>query len=398
MKLRHFILLSFLTFLTPFARIHAAELDLLQEARAEGIHVYWDPLSQNCVLEKGGHQISFLSGGSYIIKDYSAIEQQKAPELKDGILVASSGFLAEAKQYFENPGAVTVPAASATAAPVSLKLDPAPDKAPVSARPTAVTSGPSGIVVPDLSSSSSKSDEDVRAYSIGAILIDPGHGGKDPGASATFTIKGKKTTVVEKDINLRVGLKLFDMLSKAYPKKRIMMTRSTDKYLSLEERTDIANSVKLGENEAVLYLSVHVNASLDKGATGFEVWYLSPGYRRQVIDSKSAEDKSLLTILNSMMEEEYTTESILMAKFIEDGINAQVGPQSPRRGIKEEEWFVVRNAKMPSVLVEMGFLSNEQEAALLSDDEYLKKMALGIYNGLGAFITHFERSRGFTGN
>lgn len=404
MRLRHFILLSFLSLLNPLSGIHAAELDLLQEARAEGIHVYWDPLSQNCVLEKGGHQISFLSGGSYIIKDYSAIEQQKAPEMKDGMLVASTGFLAEAKQYFENPGAAAAPAAASTAAPVSLKLDPAPDKAPVSdkalvsARPAAVTSGPSGIVVPDISSSSSKSDEDVRAYSIGAILIDPGHGGKDPGASATFTIKGKKTTVVEKDINLRVGLKLFDMLTKAYPKKRIMMTRSTDKYLSLEERTNIANSVKLGENEAVLYLSVHVNASLDKGATGFEVWYLSPGYRRQVIDSKSAEDKSLLTILNSMMEEEYTTESILMAKFIEDGINAQVGAQSPRRGIKEEEWFVVRNAKMPSVLVETGFLSNEQEAALLSDDEYLKKMALGIYNGLGAFITHFERSRGFTGN
>ena len=397
MRLRNFILLSFLTFLIPLIDIHAAELDLLQEARAEGIHVYWDPLSQNCVLEKGGHQISFLSGGSYIIKDYSSIEQQKAPELKDGILVASTGFLAEAKQYFENPVAAA-PSSSAPAAPVSLKLDPVPDKAPVSARPAAVTSGPSGIVVPDVSSSSSKSDEDVRAYSIGAILIDPGHGGKDPGASATFTIKGKKTTVVEKDINLRVGLKLFDMLTKAYPKKRIMMTRSTDKYLSLEERTNIANSVKLGENEAVLYLSVHVNASLDKGATGFEVWYLSPGYRRQVIDSKSAEDKSLLTILNSMMEEEYTTESILMAKFIEDGINAQVGAQSPRRGIKEEEWFVVRNAKMPSVLVETGFLSNEQEAALLSDDEYLKKMALGIYNGLGAFITHFERSRGFTGN
>ena len=99
-----------------------------------------------------------------------------------------------------------------------------------------------------------------------------------------------------------------------------------------------------------------------------------------------------------MMEEEYTTESILMAKFIEDGLNAQVGSLSPQRGIKEEEWFVVRNAKMPSVLVETGFLSNAEEAALLSDDNYLKKLSLGIYNGLGAFITHFERSRGFTGN
>lgn len=392
MRLRRLALCMAFVLFAPLCGFSASELDLLKAAHDEGINVYWDPLSQNCVLEKDGHQISFLSGGSYIIKDYSAIEQQKAPEMKNGALVTSSSFFNEAKQYFSGQEAV----------PVSLKLDPVTDGgAPASAvatRPAAVTSGVSGIVVPDMSSSGGASAEDSRAYSIGAILIDPGHGGKDPGASSTFTIKGKKTSVVEKDINLKVGLKLYDMLSKAYPKKRILMTRSTDKYLSLEERTDIANSVKLGENEAVLYLSVHVNASLDKSATGFEVWYLSPGYRRQVIDSKSGEDKSLLTILNSMMEEEYTTESILMAKFIEDGINAQVGSVSPRRGIKEEEWFVVRNAKMPSVLVETGFLSNEQEAALLSDDEYLKKLSLGIYNGLGAFITHFERSRGFTGN
>ena len=293
--------------------------------------------------------------------------------------MASSSFFNEAKRYFSEQGAL----------PVSLKKEPHPDALPPSAQP--LLSAPDAASLPS-------SEEESRAYSIGAILIDPGHGGKDPGASATFMINGKKTNVVEKEINLKIGLKLFEMLQKAYPRKRIMMTRSSDKYLTLEERTDIANSVKLGENEAVLYLSIHVNASLDKGATGFEVWYLSPGYRRQVIDGQGEEDKNLLTILNSMMEEEYTTESILMAKFIEDGINAQVGALSPQRGIKEEEWFVVRNAKMPSVLVETGFLSNETEAALLSDDEYLKKLSLGIYNGLGAFITHFERSRGFTGN
>ncbi len=391
MRLRRCLFYIFFVLCMPLCAVYASELDLMQEARDEGINVYWDPLTQNCILEKAGHQISFLSGGSYIIKDYSSIEQQKAPEMKNGSLVASSSFINEAKQYFEEQGSL----------PVSLKKDKnaLSDELPSSAAPLPVTSGVSGIVVPDVSSASpSSSAEESRTYSIGAILIDPGHGGKDPGASATFTINGKKTTVIEKDINLKIGLRLYDMLKRAYPKKQILMTRSSDKYLTLEERTDIANSVKLGVNEAVLYLSIHVNASLDKSATGFEVWYLSPGYRRQVIDSKSEEDKSLLTILNSMMEEEYTTESILMAKFIEDGMNAQVGALSPQRGIKEEEWFVVRNAKMPSVLVETGFLSNEEEAALLSDDGYLKKVSLGIYNGLGAFITHFERSRGFTGN
>ena len=96
------------------------------------------------------------------------------------------------------------------------------------------------------------------------------------------------------------------------------------------------------------------------------------------------------------MEEEYTTESILIAKFIMDGISAQVGNLSTSRGIKAEEWFVVKNSNMPAVLIEVGFLSNAKEAALLADNSYLQKMSLGIYNGLSAFVTHFERSRGFT--
>ncbi|MBO7639465.1 MAG: N-acetylmuramoyl-L-alanine amidase, partial [Treponema sp.] len=94
---------------------------------------------------------------------------------------------------------------------------------------------------------------------------------------------------------------------------------------------------------------------------------------------------------------EYTTESILIAKLVLDGIGTQVGALSKSRGMKEEEWFVVRNSKMPSILVETGFLSNAEEAKLLMDDEYLKKLAIGMYNGLQAFVTHFERSRGFTG-
>ena len=172
----------------------------------------------------------------------------------------------------------------------------------------------------------------------------------------------------------------------------------TDVFLTLQERTEIANSVKLKADEAVLYISVHVNASLDQKAHGYEVWYLSPGYRRTVIDSKDADnDPKLFPILNSMMEEEYTTESILIAKFIMDGLQSQVGDLTLARGIKAEEWFVVRNSNMPSVLVELGFLTNYKEACLLNDKSYLQKTALGIYNGITAFVTHFERSKGFTG-
>ena len=176
------------------------------------------------------------------------------------------------------------------------------------------------------------------------------------------------------------------------------MTRNRDVYLSLNQRTEIANTVRLKDNEAILFISIHVNSNFNESASGYEVWYLSPGYRRQVLNAKSAgEEKSLLPILNSMMEEEYTTESILIAKFILDGMTAQVGSQTNSRGIKAEEWYVCKNSNMPSVLIELGFVTNKKEAALLHDDKYLQKLSFGIYNGLQAFVTHFERSRGFTG-
>jgi N-acetylmuramoyl-L-alanine amidase len=229
------------------------------------------------------------------------------------------------------------------------------------------------------------------------VVLDAGHGGKDPGALRTYTVNGKKITIQEKDITLKVGQLLYKKLKQTYPEKQIIMTRSTDKFLSLGERTDVANSVKLQKDEAVIYVSVHVNASLDKKASGYEVWYLSPGYRRTVLDKSVAQDdKSLFPILNSLMEEEYTTESILMAKFIMDGLQAQIGNKSKSRGIKAEEWFVVRNANMPSVLIEVGFLTNQEEAMNLNSDSYLQKTTQGIYNGISAFVTHFERSRGFT--
>lgn len=331
------------SFFSGFKGYAAEMLNLTEEASKNGMIFYWDSYAQNGTLEKNGHTVSFRVNDGFVLKDYKYMTKTDAPILQNGNLLVSKDFISDAQKYFQ-------------------------------------------------------SNDTENLYRIGAILIDPGHGGKDPGASSKHKIGGKTITVQEKDINLKVGLMINNLLSKAYPDKKILMTRSTDVFISLSERTEIANSVKLGENEAIIYVSIHVNASLDTKASGYEVWYLSPGYRRQVISKDAADDASLLPILNSMMEEEYTTESILIAKFIMDGIGVQVGDSSSSRGIKAEEWFVVRNANMPSVLVETGFLTNPKEAALLASDAYLQKISFGIYNGLQAFVTHFERSRGFTGN
>jgi N-acetylmuramoyl-L-alanine amidase len=233
-------------------------------------------------------------------------------------------------------------------------------------------------------------------FSVAAILIDPGHGGKDPGAIGEHGTGAKKLRVLEKDVTLSIGKMLYSSLKARYPERKILITRDDDRYPTLEERVAMANSVDLGPNEAIIYVSVHANSSFNKNATGFEVWYLNPDYRRTLVEpsNSAGRNEDVSAILNVMLEEEFTTESVMLAKRISDGLRAQVGAESPDRGIRADEWFVVRNARMPSVLIEAGFLSNPAEAALLARDDYLRRLADGIYNGIVDFVGYFETIRG----
>lgn len=226
-------------------------------------------------------------------------------------------------------------------------------------------------------------------YAVKAIVIDPGHGGKDPGAIGEF--EGFK--LQEKDVNLAIAHRLVDLLRIRYPERTILLTRSGDTYPSLEDRVDMANNVKLGETDAVIYISIHSNASFNKNTRGFEVWYLNPNYRRTVVDEKTAQEKGhdIAPIINTMLEEEFTTESVILAQKVYQRLGSMIGDRSPARGIRAEEWFVVRNAKMPSILIEVGFVTNKEEAELLAQAPYLRRIADAVYNGVCDFIEHFEQ-------
>jgi N-acetylmuramoyl-L-alanine amidase len=239
--------------------------------------------------------------------------------------------------------------------------------------------------------------ERASRFSIAAILIDPGHGGKDSGAIGEFGSGKDRLRIMEKDVVLAISNDVYARLQARWPDKRILITRSDDNFPSLDDRVDMANDVQLGVNEAIIYVSVHANASFNKNASGFEVWYLNPEYRRSVVDPSKTKgvDAQVLPILNAMLEEEYTTESMLLARGILGGLKETVGGVSIDRGLREEEWFVVKNAKMPSVLVEVGFVTNEAEARLLADKEHLRKLGDGIYNGIVEFINYFEHRKGF---
>jgi N-acetylmuramoyl-L-alanine amidase len=313
-----------------------------------GAELRWDPLFRAGVLSAGDHRIAFQTGdpGSEgpALLDNRDLLILPSPYLEGGALVFPDDFVTQVKKNLD-----------------------------------------------------SLAEQMLSRMRIAAIVVDPGHGGKDQGASASHTVNGRRFTLVEKDLTLKVSRSLHAMLAAAYPDKQILLTRDGDTYPTLDERVAIANSVPLKDNEAVIYISIHANASFAKTARGYEVWYLSPEYRRTLIDeTRRAESAEVLHILNDMMEEEFTIESITMAQLILNQFKETLGPLSPSRGIKAEDWFVVRNARMPSILVELGFVTNEAEALLLADDAYLMKLSQALYKGITQFVAMFERSGGFT--
>jgi len=232
---------------------------------------------------------------------------------------------------------------------------------------------------------------------IAAIILDPGHGGKDPGATGTHT-EGKETLKsVEKDIALSTAKKLAALLTAAYPEKRVLLTRTDDTYPSLEDRVNIANKVPLKNNEAIIYISIHANASLSKNARGYEVWYLPPETQRELIDKdKYADAAEIIPILNDMLHAEFFSESTLIGRYIIDRFKETLGSRIPSRGLKAENWYVVRNARMPAVLVELGFVTNYDDARLMADDAVLKLYAEALYKGIADFVVEFEKSGGYS--
>jgi N-acetylmuramoyl-L-alanine amidase len=324
-----------------------ASLNALRQVQGEGALFQWDPLFQSGVFVLAGHYAAFQAGDpgapGMMLVDHRDLFSPPAPFIEKGQLRFPEPFVTALKQALER--AITHEA----------------------------------------------------AFRIAAVIVDPGHGGKDTGALGSHVISGRNIRLVEKDITLTVGKDLYERLVRGFPDKRILLTRDSDVYPSLNERVDLANAVSLKENEAVVFISVHANASFNKSVRGYEVWYLKPEYERKVIDpSKYEGSEELIAIHEAMVQDEFITESILMAKSILRQFEGTLGSALPSRGIKAEEWFVVRNTRMPAVLVELGFLTNEEDAALFADEQRLRKFSEALYNGICDFIADFEQTGGYT--
>ena len=224
------------------------------------------------------------------------------------------------------------------------------------------------------------------------IILDPGHGGRDPGAIGP-------NGIYEKDIVLAVALKTARKLRSEYSYE-VVLTRDRDEYLSLEERTEIANT-QAGD----IFISLHVNAAPNKAARGIETYYLSQATSKYEMRAATLENapsnrqlSDLQAILMDLLNTTKIDESIKLAGYVQESMVtglARTHSNIHNLGVKKAPFIVLIGAQMPAVLTEIAFLSNKAEAKRLKNDSYLTDIASHLSAGIAQYIT--EEHLAFSG-
>ncbi|MBC8018008.1 MAG: N-acetylmuramoyl-L-alanine amidase [Verrucomicrobia bacterium] len=219
------------------------------------------------------------------------------------------------------------------------------------------------------------------------IVIDPGHGGHDPGAVGLSGLQ-------EKEVVLAVGLRLRDLLKEELGLD-VVMTRSSDVFIPLEERTAIANKVN-----ADLFLSVHANAAPNRNAAGIETYYLNLAKTEKAAQLAAKENGTSLekvsvlqAILFDLMANYKLNDSAHLAEEVQKALYKKIRGQHAdvrNLGVKQGPFYVLVGATMPSILVETAFLSNLHEEARLKDPAYLEMTAEGILDGVRGYISSLK--------
>jgi N-acetylmuramoyl-L-alanine amidase len=222
------------------------------------------------------------------------------------------------------------------------------------------------------------------ALGISRIVIDPGHGGKDYGAPGY--LKG----VHEKNVVLQISKRLARKVETEL-KCDVVLTRTTDRYLTLEERTAIANT-----QNADLFISIHTNAVRDKRAYGIETFFLNlatdddairVAARENATSAKNISD--LETILNDLMQNAKISESSRLAAMVQQEVCLHLRKNFSHirsKGVKQAPFYVLLGAQMPALLVETSFISNPRECKRLTSAKYQEELCDGIIRGIRKYI------------
>ena len=236
----------------------------------------------------------------------------------------------------------------------------------------------------------------AKGKGLNVVVIDPGHGGKDPGAI------GK--TAKEKDIVLSVALKLGNLIKKNYPNVKVIYTRDKDVFVELGERANIAN-----RNNADLFMSIHVN-SVDGNTTshGTETFVMGLHKNEANLAVAKRENSVILqednysskydgfdpndpesNIIFSLFQNAYSDQSLLLAASIENEFSTL---KRYDRGVKQAGFLVLWKTAMPSILTELGFISNPEEEQYLKSDAGQNELAISIYNAFAKYKSQYDNS------
>ncbi len=237
------------------------------------------------------------------------------------------------------------------------------------------------------------------------VVIDPGHGGRDPGAL------GAKTK--EKDIVLAVGKKLGDLISKNHKDVKVVYTRSTDKSVGLSQRAEIANKAK-----ADLFISIHCNAiaKRSKSPQGVETFVLGLHRSKDNLDVAKAENSVILYeddystkyqgfdpnepesyIIFEFMTDQYLQQSIYFASIVQNKL--VTNSKRINRNVRQAGFLVLREVAMPSILIELGYISNISEERYMKSASGQNSLANSIYQGFKQYKREYDKkSYVFTNN
>ena len=225
------------------------------------------------------------------------------------------------------------------------------------------------------------------------LVIDAGHGGDDPGAVGKFS--------KEKDLNLKLALKVGELISAQYPDVKVVYTRTTDVFIPLQQRADIAN-----KNNADLFLSIHTNASERKEPRGVETFILGTDKMEQNLDVAMRENAVIKLeadynttyqgfdpnsidsyIMFELMQNSHMEQSLQFAEQVQKRFAGHLNRED--RGVRQAAFWVLLKTACPSVLFEMGFISNPEEEKYLNQPASIAQMANALVNAFAAY-THRE--------
>ena len=239
--------------------------------------------------------------------------------------------------------------------------------------------------------------QDSEVNKIRTVVLDAGHGGKDPGNLGTKTLK--KT---EKDVTLAVTKMLGKQINEQFPDVKVIYTRESDVFIGLKERTRIANDAK-----ADLFISIHCNASDNSKAMGADTWVMGLHKTQSNLKTAQRENSTILLeegheikyegfdptspesmIMLTIRQNAFLDQSLTIASKVQNEFKTKV--ERKDRGVKQAGFYVISYTTMPSILIELGFLTNSEEEKFLQSDDGQLKMANAVFRAFSSYKEQIE--------